>query len=183
MSTVASPPTPITPTGEVKPLLSLTDAAIEKVKYFATSMPDSQGKPLRIFVQGGGCSGFQYGFQFDEKKDDDNVIEQGGITVLVDPQSATYLKDCTRQLRRGLPRRRLLRREPQRHRRLRLRQVVPGVRPGFRQKPEKPRARGAFCYASHSNFLPLGEGEATLDFGPWTLDHRQLPLTPTLSRR
>ncbi len=95
MSTVASPPTPITPTGEVKPLLSLTDAAIEKVKYFATSMPDSEGKPLRIFVQGGGCSGFQYGFQFDEKKDDDNVIEQGGITVLVDPQSATYLKDCT----------------------------------------------------------------------------------------
>jgi iron-sulfur cluster assembly accessory protein len=95
MSTVASPPTPITPTGEVKPLLSLTDAAVEKVKFFATSMPDSVGKPLRIFVQGGGCSGFQYGFQFDEKKDDDNVIEQGGITVLVDPQSATYLKDCT----------------------------------------------------------------------------------------
>jgi iron-sulfur cluster assembly accessory protein len=95
MSTVASPPTPITPTGEVKPLISLTDAAVEKVKFFATSMPDSQGKPLRIFVQGGGCSGFQYGFQFDEKRDDDNVIEQGGITVLVDPQSATYLKDCT----------------------------------------------------------------------------------------
>jgi iron-sulfur cluster assembly accessory protein len=94
-STVSSPPTPITPTGEVKPLLTLTDAAIEKVKYFATSMPDSEGKPLRIFVQGGGCSGFQYGFQFDEKKDDDSVIQQGGITVLVDPQSAGYLKDCT----------------------------------------------------------------------------------------
>ena len=93
-STVASPPTPITPTGEVKPLLSLTDAAVEKVKFFATSMPDSEGKPLRIFVQGGGCSGFQYGFQFDEKRDDDTVIEQSGITVLVDPQSAGYLKDA-----------------------------------------------------------------------------------------
>ena len=93
-STVASPPTPITPTGEVKPLLSLTDAAVEKVKFFATSMPDSEGKPLRIFVQGGGCSGFQYGFQFDEKRDDDAVIEQGGITVLVDPQSAGYLRDA-----------------------------------------------------------------------------------------
>jgi iron-sulfur cluster assembly accessory protein len=92
-STVASPLTPMTPTGEVKPLLTLTDAAIEKVKFFATSMPDSENKPLRIFVQGGGCSGFQYGFQFDEKKDDDTVIEQGGIMVLVDPQSATYLKD------------------------------------------------------------------------------------------
>lgn len=97
-STVASPLTPMTPTGEVttgevKPLLSLTDAAVEKVKFFAKSMPDSTDKPLRIFVQGGGCSGFQYGFQFDEKKEGDNVIEQGGITVLVDPQSVQYLKD------------------------------------------------------------------------------------------
>ena len=58
-------------------------------------MPDSQGKPLRVFVQGGGCSGFQYGFTFDEKKDGDNVLEQDGITILVDPQSATYLKDST----------------------------------------------------------------------------------------
>ena len=96
MSTVASPLTPMTPTGEAnKPLLTLTDAAIEKVKYFATTMPDSTDKPLRIFVQGGGCSGFQYGFQFDEKKEGDNVLEQGGIQILVDPQSATYLKDAT----------------------------------------------------------------------------------------
>ena len=95
MSTVASPPTPITPTGEGKPLLSLTDLAVEKVKYFAKSMPDSEGKPLRIFVQGGGCSGFQYGFQFDEKREGDSVIEQGEVTVVVDAQSAGYLKDCT----------------------------------------------------------------------------------------
>lgn len=94
-STLETPLTPMTPTGEAgKPLLSLTDAAIDKVKYFATTMPDSEGKPLRIFVQGGGCSGFQYGFQFDEKRDGDNVIEQGGITVVVDPQSAGYLKDA-----------------------------------------------------------------------------------------
>jgi iron-sulfur cluster assembly accessory protein len=86
----------MTPTGEAnKPLLTLTDAAIEKVKYFASTMPDSTNKPLRIFVQGGGCSGFQYGFQFDEKKEGDNVLEQGGIQILVDPQSATYLKDAT----------------------------------------------------------------------------------------
>ena len=96
MSTVASPLTPMTPTSEAnKPLLTLTDAAIEKVKFFASTMPDSTNKPLRIFVQGGGCSGFQYGFQFDEKKEGDNVLEQGGIQVLVDPQSATYLKDAT----------------------------------------------------------------------------------------
>jgi iron-sulfur cluster insertion protein len=95
MSTVASPLTPITPTGEAKPLLLMTDAAIEKVKYFATTMPDSANKPLRIFVQGGGCSGFQYGFQFDEKHDGDTQWEQGGISIVVDAQSAMYLKDCT----------------------------------------------------------------------------------------
>jgi iron-sulfur cluster assembly accessory protein len=87
-----SQPTGIT---ETKPLLSLTPAAVEKVKYFAKSMPDSEGKPLRIFVHGGGCSGFQYGFQFDEKHDDDNVLELSDITVVVDPQSATYLRDST----------------------------------------------------------------------------------------
>ena len=90
-------PTGSEPTGisTPKPLLSMTDAAIEKVKYFAKSMPDSENKPLRIFVHGGGCSGFQYGFQFDEQHDGDNVMEFAGITVLVDPQSATYLRDST----------------------------------------------------------------------------------------
>ncbi len=88
----SSTPTPIT-TGNA-PLLSLTEAAIAKVKYFAGTMPDSAGKPLRIFVQGGGCSGFQYGFTFDEKKEGDAVIQTGGIEVVVDPQSATYLKDA-----------------------------------------------------------------------------------------
>ena len=95
MSTVeSSAPTPIT-TGTPDALLSLTEKAVEKVKYFASTMPDSAGKPLRIFVQGGGCSGFQYGFTFDEKRENDAVIETGGVQVVVDPQSATYLKDAT----------------------------------------------------------------------------------------
>ena len=94
MSTTQSAPTPIT-TGENGQFLSLTEAAIAKVKYFSGTMPDSEGKPLRIFVQGGGCSGFQYGFTFDAKKDDDTVVATGGIEVVIDPQSATYLKDAT----------------------------------------------------------------------------------------
>jgi iron-sulfur cluster insertion protein len=88
----SSTPVPITTTGES--LLTLTDKAVEKVKYFAGTMPDSTGKPLRIFVQGGGCSGFQYGFTFDEKKEGDTVMQTGGIEVVVDPQSAQYLKNC-----------------------------------------------------------------------------------------
>ena len=87
----SSTPTPITSGSE--PFLSLTEAAIAKVKYFAGTMPDSEGKPLRIFVQGGGCSGFQYGFTFDEKKEGDIVLQTGGIEVVIDPQSSQYLKD------------------------------------------------------------------------------------------
>jgi len=94
-STIDTPLTPMTAPGEQRPLLSLTDAAVAKVKYFAETMPDSQNKSLRIFVQGGGCSGFQYGFTFDDKKDDDNAWMQDGVSVVVDPQSAMYLKDAT----------------------------------------------------------------------------------------
>jgi len=92
-STPDTPLTPMTAPGEMKPLLTLTDAAVEKVKFFAKTIPDSQNKPLRVFVQGGGCSGFQYGFTFDEPKDGDTSWEQSGVTILVDPQSVTYLKD------------------------------------------------------------------------------------------
>ncbi len=54
-----------------------------------------EGNPdlkLRVFVQGGGCSGFQYGFTFDEKVNDgDHEIETGGVTLVVDPMSYEYL--------------------------------------------------------------------------------------------
>lgn len=89
-STLESNPTPIT---AARPMVELTDAAVAKVKFFAQTMPDSLNKALRVFVQGGGCSGFQYGFTFDEKKEGDNVMEQDGITIVVDAQSAMYLKD------------------------------------------------------------------------------------------
>ena len=93
MSTELSTITPSPAAGA--PLLSLTEKAVEKVKQFASQMPDSAGKPLRIFVQGGGCSGFQYGFTFDDKKENDNEFDSGGVNVIVDPQSAMYLKGST----------------------------------------------------------------------------------------
>ncbi len=47
---------------------------------------------LRVFVQGGGCSGFQYGFQFEQQMDEEDlVVENGGVTVVVDPLSYQYL--------------------------------------------------------------------------------------------
>ncbi|HLG21026.1 MAG TPA: iron-sulfur cluster insertion protein ErpA [Bdellovibrionota bacterium] len=75
--------------------LTITEKAIEKVKTFAAADKSSNGKGLRIYVQGGGCSGFQYGFAFDDQQDGDTVLEKGEIKVLVDPHSAPYLAAAT----------------------------------------------------------------------------------------
>ena len=76
-------------------MIAMTDKAVEKVRFYAGQMPEADGKNLRIFVQGGGCSGFQYGFTFDDQQDGDTVVEASGIRVLVDPMSAPYLSGAT----------------------------------------------------------------------------------------
>lgn len=68
-----------------------TDAAAAKVKELIDKEENEQLK-LRVFVSGGGCSGFQYGFTFDETvQDGDTEVEKGGVTLLVDPMSFQYL--------------------------------------------------------------------------------------------
>jgi iron-sulfur cluster insertion protein len=68
-----------------------TDSAADKVKQLV----DEEGNPelkLRVFVQGGGCSGFQYGFTFDEiVNEDDTRMEKNGVTLLIDAMSLQYL--------------------------------------------------------------------------------------------
>src|SRR5258706_9825030 len=76
-------------------VLSVTDAAVNKVKDFAARMPDASGKALRVFIQGGGCSGFQYGFTFDDQKPNDYVLQVGEIQVVVDKTSALKLHGAT----------------------------------------------------------------------------------------
>jgi iron-sulfur cluster assembly accessory protein len=76
-------------------MLTMTDKAADKVRFYAGEMPEAKGKELRIFVQGGGCSGFQYGFTFDEAQEGDTVVESAGLKVLVDPASAPYLEGAT----------------------------------------------------------------------------------------
>lgn len=72
------------------PLL-FTDNAVSKVKELIEEEGNNALK-LRVFVSGGGCSGFQYGFTFDEAvNDDDTVLEKGGVTLLIDPMSYQYL--------------------------------------------------------------------------------------------
>lgn len=73
------------------PPLLFTDAAARKVRELIEEEQNEQLK-LRVFVTGGGCSGFQYGFTFDEEtSDDDARVEKGGVTLLVDPMSFQYL--------------------------------------------------------------------------------------------
>lgn len=83
------------PTATPAFVLSVTDRAVDKVKDFAAKMPEAAGKPLRVFIQGGGCSGFQYGFTFDDKRPTDNVISVRDIEVIVDPTSALKLHGST----------------------------------------------------------------------------------------
>ncbi len=73
-------------------MITMTPVAVEKVKGFLTEDPEAAGKVLRIFVEGGGCSGFQYGLSFDEKRDGDEEIAFDGFKVVVDPMSQMYLK-------------------------------------------------------------------------------------------
>ena len=79
-----------------------SDAAAAKVK----SLIEDEGNDalkLRIYVSGGGCSGFQYGFTFDEGVNDgDTVVEKGGVKLLIDPMSFQYLNGAEIDYSEGL---------------------------------------------------------------------------------
>lgn len=82
--------------------LFFSDSAVAKVRQLIEEEGNSELK-LRVFVTGGGCSGFQYGFSFDEAQDDeDTVIERDGVCLLVDPMSYQYLVGATIDYQEGL---------------------------------------------------------------------------------
>lgn len=82
--------------------ITFTDAAVAKVRQ----LMEEEGNPslmLRVFVQGGGCAGFQYGFTFDEtQNDDDAVMEKGGVKLLIDSMSYQYLVGAKIDYKEGL---------------------------------------------------------------------------------
>jgi iron-sulfur cluster insertion protein len=84
------------------PALVFTDAAARKVG----ALIEGEGNAklmLRVFVQGGGCSGLQYGFEFDEQiQEGDTCIENLGVKLLVDPMSVQYLMGAEIDYREGL---------------------------------------------------------------------------------
>lgn len=73
--------------------IEITTAAAEKVKQILADPDNGNVDALRIYVQGGGCSGFQYGFSLEaEVNDDDFVIERHGVKFLIDCMSSSYLE-------------------------------------------------------------------------------------------
>ncbi|HEB66939.1 MAG TPA: iron-sulfur cluster insertion protein ErpA [Gammaproteobacteria bacterium] len=78
-------------TTETESPLIFTDSAAQKVRQLIEEEGNENLK-LRVYVTGGGCSGFQYGFTFDENEQEgDTRVENGGVTVLIDPMSFQYL--------------------------------------------------------------------------------------------
>ncbi len=76
---------------EMQDPLLFTDSAASKVKQLIEEEGNADLK-LRVFVSGGGCSGFQYGFTFDEvANEDDTVLSKNGVQLLIDPMSFQYL--------------------------------------------------------------------------------------------
>ncbi|WP_201022822.1 iron-sulfur cluster insertion protein ErpA [Thiomicrospira sp. WB1] len=71
--------------------VNFTEAAAQKVSGLIADEGNPELK-LRVYITGGGCSGFQYGFTFDESQaDDDTVVEKEGVKLMIDPMSFQYL--------------------------------------------------------------------------------------------
>ena len=72
-------------------MITLTARAAQQVRKMHAEL-DAPGKLLRVLVESGGCSGFQYGFTFDEAvNEDDTTMQKGGVTLLIDAMSYQYL--------------------------------------------------------------------------------------------
>ena len=77
---------------EIESAVSLTPSAASQIKLLLVADPEKAGQTLRVYVEAGGCSGMQYGMVFDERRADDLSAEFDGVSVIVDPFSANYLR-------------------------------------------------------------------------------------------
>ncbi len=78
-------------TATIEPVVTLTESAAEEVRSLL-GKPENSGKTLRLYVEKGGCSGMQYSMVFDEQRPDDFASDVHGVSVLVDPFSAQYIR-------------------------------------------------------------------------------------------
>lgn len=77
---------------QLERVVTLTEPAARQVQQLLASDSANAGKTLRVFVEGGGCSGLQYGLVFDSRQADDTASESFGVSVLVDPRSVDHLR-------------------------------------------------------------------------------------------
>lgn len=88
-------PSPALPSAEA-PRFTVTAAAVAKLRAFQAENPEFQGKSFRVFIEGGGCSGMNYGFVFDEAQSADEwTFDAEGFPVVCDPNSMNYLRGAT----------------------------------------------------------------------------------------
>jgi iron-sulfur cluster assembly accessory protein len=78
-------------TSTIESVINISESAAQEIKSLLAK-PGNAGKTFRVYVEKGGCSGMQYGMVFDEKRDGDLVVEQHGVTALVDSFSAQYVQ-------------------------------------------------------------------------------------------
>ncbi|MCI0540611.1 MAG: iron-sulfur cluster assembly accessory protein [Verrucomicrobiales bacterium] len=77
---------------EAEAVVRVTENAASEIRSMLAKQQENAGKGLRVYVEAGGCSGMQYGMVFDEKRPDDLMAEFHGVSVVVDPFSANYLR-------------------------------------------------------------------------------------------
>ncbi len=83
------------PSAKPKVPVQVTQAAIDKIAEYRQEHAEFAGKVFRVRVDGGGCAGFRYAFEFDDARDDDLRIPAGEVDIVVDPLSLAYLQGST----------------------------------------------------------------------------------------
>jgi iron-sulfur cluster assembly accessory protein len=81
----------LSPQSQEPIMITLTENAAKHIGTLQKEQ-NAAGKPLRVSVEAGGCSGMEYGMAFDEQKDGDELVSQDGVAVVIDPLSANFLK-------------------------------------------------------------------------------------------
>ncbi len=82
-------------------MITLTARAADRIRIMQKEANAGE-KPLRVLVESGGCSGFQYGMSFDEVKSDDKNFESEGVQIIMDPSSLAYMHGCSIDFDDGL---------------------------------------------------------------------------------
>lgn len=88
-----------TPAGETpvvnQPEVTITPAAIGRLRKYAAENTEFEGKAFRVFIEGGGCSGMRYGFMFDDASENDERWDVEGQAIVIDSISMNYLRGAT----------------------------------------------------------------------------------------